>query len=160
MKRLLLLPLLLALSVGAETVQELEAWVSRTLTSNELALASFEVPATIRGGEHVLVCTAFGVTSPANTNAIIPEAACDQVYGAGAVTNLPLHDFSLVCQIVDTNLVFMLSANYVVGPPPYNRGDYTTADDVMQWLEFTGPYGVTISNIITVAQYKALIVPE
>jgi len=146
----------------AETPEELSAWVGRPLTSNELALAEFEAPRRGRNSEHVLVCSGYGVIQSATTNTIVPQLAVDQVYGAGVVSNVPLHNFTLTCeQIPDsTNSVFVLSANYNLSPKPPTRKRYTCADDVMQWLGITGQYGVSITNILTVTEYQKLMSPE
>lgn len=155
------LTLLTSLSGLCETPQELSAWVGRPLTSNETVLASYEACTTTRSGP-ILTCYVWGVVPNAYTNTIVPQSACDQVYGVGAVSNVPLWKFSLNCQPAgdsETNSVFALSANYNAGPPPWTRRRSTNADDVMAWLDFTGAYGVNITNILNKTEYQELFNP-
>jgi hypothetical protein len=159
---ILSLALIAATRCGAETPEVLSAWVGRPLTSNETALAEYEACTTTRRGP-ILTCYAWGVVPNSYTNTIVPQSACDQVYGVGAVSNVPLWKFSLKCQPAgdsETESVFTLSANYNAGPPPWTRRRSTDADDVMAWLDFTGAYGVNITNILNITEYKALFSAE
>ena len=159
-----LLLLFAACVARAVTVPEAEAWVSPlALTSNQVASVRLLKPVTIKGNQHVLKFAGWGKLEDISLlDTPIPQSALDQVYGAGVVTNMTLRDFSLYEQVVVPDVgepfaLFMLSANYAVPPMNKTRQKYTSADDGMQWLGLTAPFGITLETALTDEQRQALL---
>jgi len=151
--------LALCFSASGMDVERAEAWVGRKLTPNETATVNYLEPVKVNG-VHELCFYAWATVDNVMTNTIVPQSAADQVYGSGVVSNVPLHNFSLKCQIVPaqpTLSVFTMSANYNLAPKKPSRTRFTNADDGVQWLGLSSLY---TTNFYNKAEYNILMTDE
>ena len=79
------------------------------------------------------------------------------MYGQGVVSNVPIHQLSLKCQVVPkahATSVYTMAANYNLAPNPPSRTRYTDADDGVQWLGLSAIY---TTNFFNKAEYSVLM---
>ena len=148
-KLLTALFILTSLTCGATTIPEAEAWVNRELTANETNTIHYLERVKIRGNKRVLCFYGWAQIDNTQTNTIVPQSVADQVYGQGVVSNVPIPQLSLKCQIVPkapATSVYTMAANYNLAPNPPSRTRYTDADDGVQWLGLSSLYTTNFYN--------------
>ena len=134
------------------TKAELEEWVGRELTPDEVRFMAFLIPskARVSGGIiNVLVCQAYVWLVLALLDTLVPQSALDQVYGVGAVTDLPLREFTIAVHEEEDRpdeARIALSATFKVGGRV--RTLWTTAEDVAQWMDYMNAFGITDADLV------------
>jgi len=135
-----------------ERREELEAWQGKPLSANQERVERYLLMMTVKGGEHVLVADCWAdCENQLLDSTIPPEEAQTMGWPEGATVTL--HEFaSHVYDVAGGNSQFSCSANDF-GTPSCRR-DYTSADDVAQWILYVTAYGILEGDLMTGAEAR------
>jgi len=127
------------------------------MTENEQRFERFLREATIKGGERVLVASAWAKCSTDLLTTPIPTAQAE-ARGWPADRTFTLEDFALIAvHLDDGQSVFLLSAKDFSCEKAQVRREYTSADDLAVWVEEIAPFGLKEADLLTDAEARALI---